>query len=158
EPGRERDPPRGRWWGIAQVENHQAEASALNQQVGGFECMFGIVGAAHPEEAGQGGSGCRGIVGGEGVLRVHQGTEFFTDGSFGEDRMEQRGASGGGGSHDFGKGSARESARGGIDFRDAGRNAIGLGTGLPGVWAGEEGCELVVEGGSSHFRFLFAYT
>ena len=65
EPGSQRDAARGGGRRIAQIHGHQSEPAALDQQIGGFEGVLGVVPAAHPKQAvqahagGGGGSGDR---------------------------------------------------------------------------------------------------
>ena len=51
EPGSERNAARAGGWGIAEIEDDESEATALNEEVCGFEGVLGVVGAADPEEA-----------------------------------------------------------------------------------------------------------
>ena len=62
---------------IAQIHRHQTESAALNQQVGRFERVLGIVAAADPEhaiESHAGGFGGRGV---ERVFCIHQCARFL---------------------------------------------------------------------------------
>ncbi len=94
----------------------------------------------------------------EGILGIHQRADFLALGGARQDRMQQRGAAGGGRSDDFGKRTARESAGRGIEFRDTGGHGFRSGAFLPCECSGKDRCELVLEDGRAHIRLLFAYT
>src|ERR1017187_9700009 len=140
--------------GIAQIHDHQAEAAALDQQVGRFEGVFGAVPAAHPKQARQVHAGIGGGVWGKGVLGIHERASFLARGGGGQQREQQAGAAGGGGPDDFGETSAGQPAGGRIDFRNAGGGAFGLGAGLPVEGCAEDRFELFQEDSGTH---LFAF-
>ena len=131
------------WRRIAQIHDHQAEAAALDQQVGRFERVFGAVPAAHPEQALQLHAGIGGGVRGEGILGIHQRAGFLTRGGGGKNPEQQAGAAGGCGPDDFGEASAGQSAGGRIDFRNACGGAFRLGAGLPAEGSAEDRFELL---------------
>ena len=142
KPGSQRDAAGRGGRGIAEIQNDEAESTALDQQVGGFEGMLGIVGGTNPKQAVEvdaGGAGGRGI---EGVFGVDKGANFFPMSCLGEDGEQETGAAGGRRSEDFGEAAARQSAGGRVKIGNAGGDAFGRGAGLPVEMASEEGFEL----------------
>jgi hypothetical protein len=130
----------------------------LNQQVGGFEGMLGIVGGTNPKqsvEVDTGGAGGRGI---EGVFGVDEGANFFPMSGLREDGEQETGAAGGCRPEDFGEAAARQSAGSRIEIANAGGDAFGRGAGLPVEMAAKKRFELRFEGCPGHIRLLFAYT
>src|SRR5579862_3766597 len=97
EPGSERYAAGGRGRCIAQIESYDAEAAALDQEVGRPEGMLGVMGAADPQETVQTDTGGGGGSRVEGIFGIHQGAGFLTGGGLGKDGEQQTGASGGSG-------------------------------------------------------------
>ena len=158
KPGSQRDAAgRGRR-GIAEIEDDETESAALDQQVGGFEGMLGIIGGTNPKqtvEVDAGGAGRRRI---EGIFGVDEGANFFPMSGLREDGEQETGAAGGRRPEYFGEAAARQSAGGRVEIGNAGGDAFGRGAGLPVEMAAKKRFELRFEGSNGHFRLLFAYT
>jgi hypothetical protein len=71
EPGCQRDAPRGPWRRVAQIHDYQSETAPLNQQIGCFQSVLGIMPTAHPKQAPQLHAGIGGRVGREGIIGIH---------------------------------------------------------------------------------------
>jgi hypothetical protein len=131
----------------------------VDEEVGGFEGVLGVVRGADPQEAIEVDAGGGGGCGVEGIFGVDEGADFFAMGGLGEDGEQQAGAAGGSRSEDFGEAAAGESSGGRVELGDAGGDTLGGRAGLPVQVAAEEGFELFLEGyGGHYFRFLFALT
>ena len=111
-----------------------AEAAALDQQVGRFERVLGVVAAAHPKQALQAHAGGGGGSGIEGVFGIHQRADFLPRRGLRQDGKQQAGAAGGSRAEDFGEAAARQSAGGGIDLGNAGGDAFGRGRACQSRW------------------------
>jgi len=153
KPGSQRDAAgRGRW-DIAEIEDDETESAALNQQIGSFEGMLGIVGGTNPKQTIEVDTGSAGRCGIESVLGVDKGANFFPMSGLREDGEQKASASGGCRPEDFGEASPRQAAGGRIEIGNTGGNAFRRGTGLPVEMAAEERFELRFECGSRHFAF-----
>ena len=85
EPGGERNAPRGFGRRIAQVHGHQAETAALDQQVGRFQRVLGVVRATNPKQPVEPHPGRGRRSGIEGVFGIHQRAEFLPRRGLGQD-------------------------------------------------------------------------
>ena len=83
KPGRKRNAAGGGGRGIAEIEDDEAETAALDQQIGGFEGVLGVVGGTDPEEAVEADAGCAGGSGVEGIFGIDEGADFCRDGWLG---------------------------------------------------------------------------
>ena len=159
KPGSERDAAGSGGRDIAEIEDDEAETAALNQQVGGFEGVLGVIGGANPKEAVEMDAGIAGRSGVEGIFGVDEGADFFAMGGGSKDGEQKAGSAGRRGAEDLGEASAGESASGRVEGGNAGGDALGRGAGLPIEMAAEYGFEFRFEGGGRHcIRFLFALT
>ena len=96
----------------------------MEQVIGGFERVSGVVAAADPDELRERYAGCGGRYGVEGVVGVDVGADFKLGGGGGEQRMDERGAAGAFRAEDFRDGAAREAFDQRIERGDAGGEAF----------------------------------
>lgn len=109
---------------VAQVEDDDSEASAVEEEIGGLHGVFDMVAALDPDEGievgSSLGSGCRV----EGVGAIDHGAIFTAFGGGGEEAVDEAGAAGGGGSDDFADASAGATAKDRVEGRDADRESF----------------------------------
>ena len=150
EPGGERDAARRRRRGVAEVHRHDAEAAALNQQVGRLEGMFGVFARNEPRSHGRGGPRRRRPTPGR-RHRRHRPARRFRRAPWRRRgsqcsrlvRPEEAGPT-----------ISVRQPRGRLDFGDAGGDDFRLGTCLP-----EDRFELLFEDRRRHcIRLFFACT
>ncbi len=160
EPGSERDAARRFGRGIAQVQGHQPEAAALDQQIGGFERVIGAARATHPEQALQAYAGRGGGSRIEGILGIHQSADFLARGGAGERGDQEAGTAGRSRTKHFRQAAARQAAGGAIQLGNPAGDQFQRGADAPFERAvSEEWFELFFENRrAAHFRFLFACT
>ena len=113
EPRSQRDAAGGRERRVAEIHRHDAEAAALNEEVGGLEGVLGVFGGTNPNETVEADAGGVGGGGVEGLVGIDEGAGFAAAGGGGEDGVEQGSASGRSRTDDL-----RQTPAGELDFGD----------------------------------------
>ncbi len=149
EPGSHRNAPRGDGRGIRQIHHHQAESTALHQQIRGLQGVLGIAAAAYPQEPLQPYAGRRGRCRIESVARIHQRAYILAAGGLRHGRQHQAGPPRGCRPVDFGQTPLWQAASHCIHLRQAGR------TDLRSV---HSKFEIPAQRHGTHIRLLFART
>lgn len=99
---------------VAEVDDDKAEAAAVKDKIGGFQCVLNVMVALDPEEAVQADAGGGGRGGVKRVTAVDDSAEFAGGGGGGERGVEEGGATGGAGPGDFGDGTAGQAGQNGV--------------------------------------------
>lgn len=93
---------------VAEVNDEHSEAAAVEDEVGGFQCVLDIVVALDPEDAVEVDAGGFGGGGVKRVGAIDDGAKFASSGGLGEGCMEEGGAAGGAEAGDFSDGAFGE--------------------------------------------------
>src|SRR3984957_2170741 len=104
----------------------------MQHQIGGAQGVLSVATTADPDKFFEADSVSGGGWGIEGIAGVDEHAMLAADGRGGEQRIEQAGAAGRGGTGDFGDTPARK-----INTCDTGREAIGVGWMTPAEWKRE---------------------
>ncbi len=93
---------------LAEVEDDGAESAGVEQVIGGFERVPGVMAATNPDELRESYAGRGGRYGIEGIVGVDVSADFKLGGGCGEQGMDEGGAAGAFRAEDFRDGAARE--------------------------------------------------
>ena len=93
---------------LAEVEHDGAESARVEQVIGGFERVPGVVAATDPDQLRERYAGRGGRYGIERIVGVDVSADLKLSGGRGQQRMDQRGAAGAFRAEDLRDGAARE--------------------------------------------------
>ena len=116
---------------LAEVEHDDAESAGVEQVIGGFERVPGVVAATDPDQLRESDAGCGGRYGIERIVGIDVSADLKLGGGCGQQGMDERGAAGAFRAEDLRDGAAREAFRSGhrADARPVGRHSRILASG-----------------------------